>query len=553
MLIRRFALLGTMSALAHGLMDGDPDAASGGGGGTAAPPAEPVTTQTPAAVPGELTAAQQAVIDRVTQSVTAQMQPALDRLDAVEQRLNQAAAPAGGVNQNANASSLFGGGAPAIRQGEDPLASRGYEFQRAIGYSSQRFDREQAKLETEYSAFLQSTMAQYGFFGAGQGPNRLMVPMWQAAIPVDIRAEATRRFGDYHQLMQRSVAGAGTDGAMLVEDICQRNGIAMDSPDGMAIRQTLSVFDDSSLGVFTRPGPKGEMIALLRAAEVISRAGATNVALPPNGYLPFGRQTGAGQAYFVGENQSITESEPTTGELVLQAKKLACRVTMPNELRMFGGPEVELFLRADMVLNMALKADLQTLEGQGATTSWKGIINYSGITTHTASLSQAANGDTFEPDTVGAMLSDLAENNHNTEDSSCAWVMRPKMWYDNILQRRADAVSADDGAGGYLFDVARSVDGNRPQSLHGRPNILSTQVSNTRAKGASSDLSYVLLGCFRHVIIGRIGVMEFATQVEGDTVFANYQTGLRAVQHMDVGLRYQDAFVLADDIDMDLT
>lgn len=553
MRLTRFSLFGAMATV-QGFMD---EAAEGGegGGGQAAAPAEPQGTQS-AAAPA-ISADQQAILDRVTQNVgaavEAAMAPGLDRIAALEQRLDDATQPAGGVNGNQNASNLYGGGSANIRQGEDAMASRGYEVQRAMGFSQQRIGADQAQLECEYSNFLRQSLYQYGFTGAGQGPNALLVPMWQHAIPHDVRAEANRKFGDYHQLMQQAVRGAGNDGGALLEDICGRQGIDPNSNDAHAIRQTLSVFDDSALGIFTSPGPKGEFIALLRAAEVLSRAGARSVALPPNGYLPYGRQTGAGTAYWVGENSSITTSEPTTGTLELRAKKLACRIVMPNELRMFGGPEVELFLRADMVINMALKLDLAGLEGAGSSTSPLGIINHSGITTHTASLTQAANGDTFEPDTVGAMLSDLAESNHNPEDASCSWVMRPKMWYDNLTQRRADSVSASDAAGDFLFDVGRDINGAVNQRLHGRNVVLSTQVANTRTKGASSDLSYVLLGCFKEVLIGRIGVIEFATQVEGDTVFANYQTGLRAVQHVDIGIRHEDAFVFADDIDMDLT
>ena len=207
-----------------------------------------------------------------------------------------------------------------------------------------------------------------------------------------------------------------------------------------------------------------------------------------------------------------------------------------------------------MVVAAALKLDLAGFEGTGSTTQPIGIRNLPGKITHTSSVTQAANGDTFNPETPGAMIAELTEVNHDPENEpTMGFVMRGKMWWDNLMQRRADAVSAGDKAGPFLFTVNNEdISAGRPSRLHGKRLIISNQINKTTSKGSSSDLSYVVAGIGRHNIIGRVGVAELARQVEGDTVFANNQTGLRLVQYVDIGHRYENAFVIADTIDMDL-
>src|SRR5581483_11579721 len=101
-------------------------------------------------------------------------------------------------------------------------------------------------------------------------------------------------------------------------------------------------------GSFVAPPIQGELIELFRNREVFMRAGARAMPMPPNGRIVFPRHTGPSSAYFIGENTSITTSEQTSGDLTLQAKKLAARVTVPNELFRFSSVSMEMFLRDDI-------------------------------------------------------------------------------------------------------------------------------------------------------------------------------------------------------------
>jgi hypothetical protein len=85
-----------------------------------------------------------------------------------------------------------------------------------------------------------------------------------------------------------------------------------------------------------------------------------------------------------------------------------------------------------------------------------------------------------------------------------------------------------------------------PVELHGTRVVRSSQVSATRAKGAASDLTYILLGYFPDWVVARMGVMEFLASGLGDTALQNDMTYLRGIQHIDAGPRQAASFVLCD-------
>src|SRR4029077_14171600 len=231
----------------------------------------------------------------------------------------------------------------------------------------------------------------------------------------------------------------------------------------------------------------GELIELQRNMEAFSAAGAQEIALPPNGRIQFPKLTGGSTAYWVGEGSAITEGAPTTGNLDLQAKKLGVFVKMNNELLRFASPSAEGLVRYDMARVAALKADLAMLEGTGAT-QIKGLLTYSGITAHTATT-VGANGNTFEAKDVALMEGKLPD----AVSAPPSWLMRKTM-YAALMNRRADAVSAADQKGAFLFHPSRGAADSPPAELYGTKVVRSSQIANTRSKGASSNLTYILLG-----------------------------------------------------------
>jgi HK97 family phage major capsid protein len=226
--------------------------------------------------------------------------------------------------------------------------------------------------------------------------------------------------------------------------------------------------------------------------------------------------------------------------LDLQAKKLGVFVKLNNELLRFASPSAEGLVRYDMARAAALKADLAMLEGTGGT-QIKGLTTYAGIGTHTAS-SVGSNGDTFQPADVALMESKLPD----AVDAPTAWVMRKAM-FAALMNRRADAVSASDAKGPFLFR-GTSAAAAPPAELYGTRVVRSSQVSAARVKGSGTNLTYILLGYFPDWVVARMGVMEFLASGLGDTALQNDMTYLRGIQHIDAGPRQQASFVLCDQL-----
>ena len=125
--------------------------------------------------------------------------------------------------------------------------------------------------------------------------------------------------------------------------------------------------------------------------------------------------------------------------------------------------------------------------------------------------------------------------------------MRPKTLL-KYFQLRADAVSAADSAGPFVFNLIREQGTGVDANLGGYPVTKSTQISQVRAKGSATDLTYIIGGMWSDALIGMFGAIEFANTTVGDTAFTHDQTWIRAILSADFAVRHESAFVFCDDL-----
>ena len=405
--------------------------------------------------------------------------------------------------------------------------SAGYSVLKAAAFALGYVGPDQAKEEIHAHQQLRDLYAGYGFM-PHHGQQSFLVPLASAHLPA-LEPHGRRLRDELHQKMTAHADKFDPDEA---DWISRRAGFQ---------RKALGTLVDTAGGTMVPLPLLGELIDLQRSMEVFASAGAREVALPPNGRIQFPKLTAASTAYWVGEGSPITESQPTTGNLDLQAKKLGVLVKLNNELLRFASPSAEGLVRYDMARSAALKADLAMLEGTGGT-QIKGLITYSGIAAHTAAT-LGSNGDTFTPADVALMDSKLPD----AVDAPTAWVMRKAM-FAALMNRRSDAVSAADGKGPFLLRGPAQSPAALPGELYGTRVVRSAQVSNTRVKGSGTNLTYILLGYFPDWVVARMGVMEFLASGLGDTALQNDQTVLRGIQHIDAGPRQTASFVLCDQL-----
>lgn len=444
------------------------------------------------------------------------VEPVTQRQDQLEQTLSELRQP--NSQSNANPNQLFGGSPPNVRQGEDPQTSRGFHFSRLF-FAMATGSWEKAKVEAEVHDKL------HDVYGGALGEGSMLAPLGGAHLQ---RMEPeTAQF--CRDAVRQGVAGA---------DLGEIQRVVQSMPQ---IQQALSQWDDEAGATFLGEIQQGEMIDLLRPREIFSRAGAREFTLPPNGRVQFPRHTSGTTAYWVGENQAITKSEPQTGMLTMMAKKLAALTTIPNELIRFSTPSIEAFVRGDMADSMSSKVNSSLLQAVGSELEPKGLLNYS-IRSITASTTNS-DGDTLEPEDIHLAEAEVEEQ--DIDVTGFTFVSRPKLWAA-IRNRRADAVNADDGKGQFIFRTES--DPRRGDSLDGRRFIRSSHVPKDRSKGSSNNLTMLLGGVFREFLIGRVGALEFAINTQSDTNFKNDLTSVRGIQHLDGKPRREDAFVMVDQL-----
>jgi HK97 family phage major capsid protein len=338
----------------------------------------------------------------------------------------------------------------------------------------------------------------------------------------------------------KSLVASGVDGA----DLDHMRWIRQKQMKSLGYGQkALSWLNELTGGALVAPPEMGELIELLRNKEALVNAGARVVPLPPQGRLKYPRQTQASNTYWVGENSPITDSNIGTGEVTLQAKKLAVLIKAPNELVRFASPAAEALLRDDMTKSLALGLDLACLEGAGGDHRPQGVILKQNITRLNSSI-QNANGDNVVGRDIYRMIAAVEEANAEFE----AFIMRPKTLY-KYYQLRADSVNQGDGAGPWLFNLIREAGDGVEAQLAGYPVVKSTQISQVRAKGSATNLTYVVGGMWSDALIGMFGAIEFAATTMGDTSFVNDQTWVRGILSADFQLRHEGAFVLLDTLD----
>jgi hypothetical protein len=82
--------------------------------------------------------------------------------------------------------------------------------------------------------------------------------------------------------------------------------------------------------------------------------------------------------YWVGENTAVTESNPTTGQVAMQARKGGVLTRVPNELFRFASVAADGLIRTDMAKSIALGIDYAGLYGTGSAAQPKGLTLYTG-------------------------------------------------------------------------------------------------------------------------------------------------------------------------------
>jgi HK97 family phage major capsid protein len=256
-------------------------------------------------------------------------------------------------------------------------------------------------------------------------------------------------------------------------------------------------------------------IDLLRNRAVVAQLGATMLSgLQGNVTIP--KQTAGGTAYWLtNEATAITESQQTLGQLSMTPKNVGAYTEISRQLMQQSSPAADMLVMNDLSRVLALAIDLAALEGSGASGQPTGISN-------TASIG-AVTGTTIAYSGILEFQTDVAAA--NALAANCAYVTTPAV--AALLAARQRFTSTD--------------------TPLWQGNVLDGTVSGFRAMSTNQvTAASMIFGDFSQVVIGEWGMLELALNP-----YANFTaaiSGVRAIQTVDVGIRYAGAFARATSI-----
>ena len=429
-----------------------------------------------------------------------------------------------------------------VRKARDVIPERPAEVVRQVGGDSRGFSLcrvlkatrtgnwKDAAAERDVLDKFKKAMQAADHLPANCDDETVLMPFGTEFLPRDLQASEPVRL--FKSMWAAGVAGADPDEA--------------DWLAGRVLRKDLSYLQFTAGATLVAPAVQGELIELVRPKECLMAAGATSVPLPPNGRIAYPVQTGPSTMYWTGENTSITASDITTAQLFLQAKKGSVFQILPNELIKYAAPAADALVRNDSAKTIALGVDFAGLYGTGGATQPKGLVNYTGTNevidyaaVTPAPKGVATNGNTLRPEDSYRMVGLVEDRNFEFG----GWIMRPTM-ANNMLGYRADAVSANDAAGGFVQGLMRAVSDRLPSDNWGGYRVTkSAIVRNNQVKAASgATLTEVFGGQWEHLLVGMYGAVEMAASNQAGNSFQQDQTYVRTQVFCDIAPRYPSAF-----------
>ena len=211
------------------------------------------------------------------------------------------------------------------------------------------------------------------------------------------------------------------------------------------------------------------------------------------------KQTAGSTAYWLGEDEEVTGSNPTTTQLKASPKTVGGRVEITRKLLQQSSPAAEDLVWNDLNRSIALKIDHAAYYGSGSANQPLGLKNISGIN----AVDFAATNPTFAE--LVKMESEISSDNADT--NSMAYVF-------NALMRGHAKTTARFGAGteSTIWEPGNTVNGYR------------TEITNQIADGD------VFFGNFADLIIALWGGLDITI----DPYSSSAKGGVRIVGFQDV-------------------
>ena len=224
-------------------------------------------------------------------------------------------------------------------------------------------------------------------------------------------------------------AGLSTPEKKLILDVTRK---AMDTGTGGA-----------GGGYVVPPAYIAALIEMLRAKMVVVKAGATLMEGLTGSPVIIPKQLTSASGTWVGQNASISASDPSFGQVQMTPKTYAIRAQFSNLLNLLGNPAMEGIIRRDFAKVCGLEMDRVALRGSGSANQPLGLNGVSGLGSYTVGTGNG--GDLTRQDLL--KMVGVVED-QNALDGKLAFVMNPKVC--RVLKNERIAQYSGQTAGEYI-------------------------------------------------------------------------------------------------------
>ena len=271
-------------------------------------------------------------------------------------------------------------------------------------------------------------------------------------------------------------------------------------------------------------------IELLENRAMVMQLGATMLS-GLVGDVDIPGQASAETAYWIGEAESLTQSEGTFKQIPLRMKTVGALSVFTRNMMMQSSIDIEMRIRNSFANRMALAIDKAAISGTGLSNQPRGILNTSGI----GSISLGANGGNPNWSSIVGLMKEI--HIENAMLGGTAWLTNPHV----LAKLMTTPIQSGGTEGNFILKEPGNI-------LCGFPFYMTNQVPDYLTKGTGTNLSALILGNWPELIIGEWGVFEVLANPFADNAFNAGSIKVRCMQSVDVNIGNPQAFAVITDM-----
>lgn len=272
-------------------------------------------------------------------------------------------------------------------------------------------------------------------------------------------------------------------------------------------------------------------IDLLRNAMMVGQMGAT-VLDGLRGDIAIPRQTGASSAFWLAESGEPTESQQVFDQVTMSPKTVGAYTDISRRLLLQSSIDMENFVRQDLALIMRLAIDQAAINGSGASNQPTGILNVSGI----GAVAGGTNGAAPTWPNIVNLEKEIAKDN-------AAFGSLGYLTNSDVAGKLKVTELVSGTSGEFILDGHNRL--GEFLTMNGYKTGISNQVPNDLTKGTGSNLSAIIFGNWRDLIIGYWGGLDIL--VDPYTGGLSGTLRIRVLRDVDISVRHPESFAAMTD------